>query len=356
MSKIKIDNTKCVRYFSNNSTCTKCIDICPQKALVFDDIGLGVKTNICTACGACNSICPNEAFTYANLSPTKDALEIIKTSQTSLSCFGQTKCLAIYGTEHFVAFASQIGDISINLSDCATCKNGALYDYILANANSANDILSTFSTNKIQPITNQPQTQNDTNKPSPNRRDFFKTLSLKNTIAIKTKLESIDTNQIEYAGIDEKDSTNRPKNILCDRRKFFTIAVKNKETKHKVFKDGELEFISNKSILDSCDNCSLCYRICPTKALDSTTNNQSIVFDISLCVKCHLCHDVCHNQSIIGVDFEISEFAKNQKRILKTFNIKRCDECSNIFTSLNNETICPRCKNEEEESKSLWNI
>jgi len=101
----------------------------------------------------------------------------------------------------------------------------------------------------------------------------------------------------------------------------------------------------------------MCYRICPTGALSSDAKNSKIYFDTMLCIKCHTCHDTCEPNSLkLQPTFEIKEFFEPTQRLLISFKIIYCDECSIAFTSLNGETICPRCAIEEKEALELWDL
>jgi ferredoxin len=118
--------------------------------------------------------------------------------------------------------------------------------------------------------------------------------------------------------------------------------------------EEEVSFTSQKFIDESCTNCQICYRICPTGALSSNGKFSLIHFDAMLCVKCRLCHDACEPDSIhLQSGFEIKEFFEPTQRTLATFNIKRCNECGNNFTYTGGEQSCPRCLVEEEEAMFL---
>jgi ferredoxin len=118
--------------------------------------------------------------------------------------------------------------------------------------------------------------------------------------------------------------------------------------------EEDVSFVSQKFIDDSCTNCQICYRICPTGALSSNSKFSMINFDAMLCVKCHLCHDACEPNSIhLQAGFEIKEFFEPTQRTLASFTIKRCNECGNNFTYTDGEQTCPRCLVEEEEAMFL---
>ena len=108
---------------------------------------------------------------------------------------------------------------------------------------------------------------------------------------------------------------------------------------------------------ESCTACQMCYRVCPTGALTSDVKNSKIDFDPFLCIKCHICHDVCEPNSItLSPSYNVKEFFEPTVQNLVSFSVKRCDECNVIFSTNSADTLCYRCKAEEEEARELWGI
>jgi ferredoxin len=143
---------------------------------------------------------------------------------------------------------------------------------------------------------------------------------------------------------------------LPDKRKILFTTLKRVTVPEtfEILPEEDVTFVSQKFIDDSCTNCQICYRICPTGALSSNSKFSMINFDAMLCVKCHLCHDVCEPNSIqLQNGFEIKEFFEAKQRTLASFTIKRCNECGNNFTYTGGEQACPRCMVEEEEAMFL---
>ncbi|MBL0721317.1 MAG: 4Fe-4S binding protein, partial [Sulfurovum sp.] len=144
--------------------------------------------------------------------------------------------------------------------------------------------------------------------------------------------------------------------ILLSISNNFNSSLKQaiKPDKYEVLPEEDVSFVSQKFVDESCTNCQICYRICPTGALSSNGKFSVIDFDAMLCVKCHLCHDVCEPNSIkLQKGFEIKEFFKPTQRTLASFNIKRCNECGGHFTYQGGEQMCLRCKVEEDEALTL---
>jgi ferredoxin len=85
--------------------------------------------------------------------------------------------------------------------------------------------------------------------------------------------------------------------------------------------------------------------------------NSKIDFDPFLCIRCHLCHDVCEPHAItLSSSFNMKEFFEPKVQNLIAFDVRHCNECGLMFTSLQGEKICRRCMIEEEEAKELWGI
>jgi formate hydrogenlyase subunit 6/NADH:ubiquinone oxidoreductase subunit I len=150
----------------------------------------------------------------------------------------------------------------------------------------------------------------------------------------------------------------KQRDIPNKRKLLFTILKKIKKPKeYKYLENRYLSFISNKEIDSSCDNCSMCYRICPTTALSSDRKNSKIEFDALLCVRCHLCHDVCEKDSIKLCEFfDTKEFFEPTQKELIRFDVKICQECGANFSYFGGEVLCNRCKAEDEAAKELWGI
>lgn len=53
---------RCLRTRHISSTCTACVDICPEEALVLKEKRLLFAASRCTGCGACTSVCPEDAL------------------------------------------------------------------------------------------------------------------------------------------------------------------------------------------------------------------------------------------------------------------------------------------------------
>lgn len=64
-AKLTFEKNRCVRTLFPKSSCRRCVDACREKAIFLNNESIGLEDSKCTACGACISSCPTEAFGFA---------------------------------------------------------------------------------------------------------------------------------------------------------------------------------------------------------------------------------------------------------------------------------------------------
>ncbi|MDD5549137.1 MAG: 4Fe-4S binding protein [Sulfurovaceae bacterium] len=360
--KLNFNLSSCVRSSAINSNCQRCIDICPTNTIKIENNIPIFTPDECISCGGCVGICPTSAYSLDNFNMIEFIFNHFQTNEV-LSCRQNTPCLATFSIEALITLSlGNKENITLDIGHCATCEIAKnLYPQIKNNINEANFILSTFSQKKIEEKELGLESIEKTEVDTRSRRDFFS--NLKPTNLIKTKIafdEKIDGNEAKKFNFDENTINQIKTKFIPDIRKLFFTLMKNQD-KPKIYEtinSDEISFISQKYIDQSkCTNCQICYRICPTEALNSDKNFSIINFNSILCLKCYLCHDVCEYDAIhVQKEFDIKEFFEPTNKILAEFDIKRCDECGNHFTYFGGDFTCPRCKTEEEEALALHNI
>jgi len=355
--KLEFDVTSCVRATSKFSQCTKCVDICPVDTIVIADNNIPAFTpSECINCGGCVGVCPTESFSLSGFSSIEFFFKFLEEDNTHLVCQKDLySCLSTLSVEHLISLAlASDKTISMDVHGCS-CGGDSdkLQNQLLTNIEEANFILDSISNKSIE-IKSLENIEDKTKEPTtPNRRSF---LSLKGAIKSKKAFdEAVVADELKEFGIDSIAIAGIKEKKIPDKRKllFSVLKRQSKPNSYDVLAEEDISFTSQKFIDESCTNCQICYRICPTGALSSDNKFSVINFDALMCVKCHLCHDVCEPDSIhLQRGFEIKEFFEPTQRVLAKFNIKRCNECGNYFTYTGGLVECPRCRVEEEEA--MW--
>ena len=351
----------CVRATSKFSECTKCVEVCPVATIEIIDNIPAFTPSACTTCGGCVGVCPTESFSLSGFSSIEFFFKFLEEESNELVCQKDLySCLTVLSVEHLISMA--IASEKAVVLDVNACACGGdsdkLQEQLRSNIEEANFVLSSFTDKEILTKSSQSefvQKEEEVNVAS--RRSLF---TLKGAIKSKQEFdEAVDADELKEFGIDLSSIEKIKNNVIPDKRKLLFSVLKRLE-KPEVFEvipTEEINFTSQKFVDESCTNCQICYRICPTGALSSNGKFSLINFDAMLCVKCHLCHDVCEPNSIqLQPGFEIKEFFEPTQRTLATFDIQRCNECGNYFTYTGGEKECLRCKIEEEEAMELHDL
>ncbi len=354
----------CVRATSKFSECTKCVDACPESIQLLENLpSFANKTGVEAA--ACIGACPTEAFSLSDFSTTEFFFSFLDSKIRFISPKLNVPCISVLSVEHLIALALASEEI-ITLDMSSYDEESILYEQIEARIEEANFVLSSFcekflesnmEKNTSQVKKQQIEEDKDMEENITSRRSFLGNASLKGVVKHKMTFdEAVEADELRAFRLDSKTIAGIKEKNLPDKRKILFTVLKRAGVPDvfEVLPQVEVSFTSQKFVDDSCTNCQICYRICPTGALSSNGKFSLINFDSMLCVKCHLCHDVCEPNSIqLQSGFEVKEFFEPRQRTLATFDIKRCNECGNNFTYTGGEQACPRCMTEEEEAMFL---
>ncbi|MEA1880227.1 MAG: 4Fe-4S binding protein [Campylobacterota bacterium] len=350
----------CVRATSKFSECTKCVDACPESIQLLDNLpSFANKTGVEAA--ACVGACPTEAFSLSDFSTTEFFFTFLDSKIRLISPKINVPCISVLSVEHLISLALA-SEESITLDMSSYDVESILYDQIDARIDEANFVLSSFSNKCLETNNQKPKeielgAEKKSEEASTSRRSFLGNASLKGVVKHKMSFdEAVEAEELKAFQLDRATIAKIKEKHLPDKRKilFTTLKHVNKPEIFEILAEEDISFVSQKYVDESCTNCQICYRICPTGALSSDGKFSLINFDAMLCVKCRLCHDVCEPDAIqLQPSFEIKEFFETTQRTLAKFDIKRCNECGNNFTYTGGEQSCPRCLVEEDEAMFL---
>ena len=358
---LHLEIASCIRATSKFSNCTKCVDACPESITLVDNLP-SFANNTGVEAAACVGVCPTEAFSLSDFSTTEFFFTFLDSKIRLISPKMNLPCLSVLSVEHFISLALASAD-TITLDLSSYDEESILYAQIEARIEEANFVLSAFSSKRLETNIDE-MLSADVNKEETNeesavhtRRSFLGNVSLKGVVKHKMTFdEAVEADELKTFDLDRATIAKIREKNVPDKRKilFTTLKQAGVPDAFEVLAEEDISFTSQKFVDDSCTNCQICYRICPTGALSSDAKFSIINFDAMLCVKCRLCHEVCEPKSIqLQPGFEIKEFFEPLQRTLATFNIKRCNECGNNFTYRGGEQACSRCLEEENEAMFL---
>lgn len=355
---IQFDVYSCVRVYYRYAQCSKCVDVCPTKAVYIEDDKVRLLEENCVRCAACVGNCPTGSFKIDGLDPQKVILNLGKMEDGLVSCKSNVPCLSFLSSEYLVTLAlEKKSDIVMDIGFCKECIIKNQLDVIKKNMDMANYILESIPVN-YRVLAEDVKFEKEQKKES-SRRDIFKLFAKKTAAlafwAMEDKIqivESEEENGKEYKNIVSEKVVPNGRFDLIDKLSSLDI-------KDDAWMDvSRIDFSSDKWIDNKlCSNCGICSNVCPTGALASSDDRLKILFNPSLCIKCKICHDVCPEKCLYLEDkLYIKDFVSNRYGILSTHVMIPCSECLVPFSYKGDSTVCPRCRKLEDEVRDLLKI
>ncbi len=335
----EFDLLKCLRTDYYHNTCSKCIDICPENAFIFDRGKLRLDENRCKNCAVCVGVCPSEALSVNFFNPNGFILSL-KEEKVTLSCKKNTPCLSVFSSQNFISLALRKDFVSCNLSHCEECelnKDNKTFESIAQRIEEANRFLAEIGTLKEIKV--------EAEEIKSERRALFKKLFN-------------SAKELAGEGIDVKELAN-----VRNRIPIKNIILKNSIKKEiQNFKNTQIStdysFLSNKEIsYDLCNNCGDCVKFCPTDALFYSKDSTSIWYQNGKCIACGICNDICEPKAITNKDdLDLIEFAFDRGKELISHTLEICNECKTPFPYKGGELICERCKSFVNDFGDIFKI
>ncbi len=362
---LKLNAGSCVRSLSKESRCNNCEVVCPTDAIVVGSNPLpAINFSSCVECGACVGVCPSEALSLENFNTTNFFFDFLEDKEHVISCRKNVPCIAVLSVEHIVSLAILKKELVFDMGYCTSCEIASTCQkQIIQNYEEASYLLEAMLQNDVVIKLEDISYKNDSIEESLDRREFLRNINLQTIAKTKHSFE----NEVKKASDELTEHTLQKTDIallrqkkIPHKRKLFFSAIKRavKPEIFHVIDASEVSFTSQKIMNESaCTACQMCYRVCPSGALSSDVKNSKIDFDPFLCIKCHICHDVCESEALtLSSSYNVKEFFEPTVQNLISFHVRRCNECSMIFSVNNDDTLCYRCKAEDEEARSLWGI
>lgn len=354
--KLKFHLEDCVHIYYRDSSCKRCIEVCPvDGALIQDDYKILVDNEKCRLCGACIGVCPSEAFSIAGFDPYELYKKITSQKKSFLSCKTDLPCISALDVEYLISIVlNNKENLILDVGYCNECEIGSVLDEIKRKTEEANYVLESLGVeNRV--ITQNLKIQTKENREK-DRREFLKNFGRAAAgltfWAMMPSIPQTEEKEERIKNIVQEKIDIRKREVLLK-----SISENVQDIEGKSLDVNRISFTSDKWIDNKkCTNCSVCYNICPTGALKAGDERLKILFEPKLCIKCKVCHEVC-SEDCLHLEDKISIKAfLHETKVLAQHVMIPCEECMIPFSYKGDSTLCPRCRQLDEEIRDLLQI
>lgn len=287
-----VDASRCLKMRFNESSCRRCVDICPHGAVTLDG-RLSINPEHCRGCMLCTSVCPVGALEY-----NKDILaclsQLSRVPEPVLGCIltkensnANLACLGGLSEEHLLTLSHTLsGSLTLNMVVCHGCPNNFATQHLRQRLEVLldSDLLAGGCIFNLAASENAIRFRNE----SVDRRSFFKSFRnslFQSTAIILSSNKEPTERRTEYSA---KRVPIRRELLNCSRKKLSS-ELEVRVSKH---------FDSYVSFSEACTMCQGCVATCPTGALQTELSDLSPLFYKSLCTGCGLCAEFCMENAL----------------------------------------------------------
>ena len=274
----------CSKKKSPLSTCTACMDECPQKALIFKEGNLKLDDKACSLCGVCITVCPQQAI--KGQSPAREIIQdhLLLQDESPLPSFMELLYFHKKGVRYI--------------------QKESIDEELGRRIGKVNEILHVMNLDPILTTKTIPLKKDAQQKLS--RRAFFAKLSMDSK---KTVLSSVT-----------------PVNWRFNEGSFKFSSLYHEWSFHEVKINEE-----------NCTICEACFNICPSNVF--TLENETLRIDEKNCSGCNLCVDICQQNGI-----KVAQVTHKVHEVVYQVHKNECTSCRSSFYSWAKTNECGICK------------
>jgi ferredoxin len=333
---VAFDASICAHSRSRKTGCTRCLDVCPASAIRPDGDAVAIDPFVCGGCGACHSVCPTGAASYA-LPPPAKLVERLRVLLTTYRGAGsEPAVLLVHDTrqgEELISVLARLCDgLPARVLPFAVNEVTQVGFDFLASA-------LAYGAAQIMLLA------------PPQRRDELQGLAAQVGLA-EALMTGLGYGSGRVGVISESDPealgrmlaalprimSAKPASHLAlgDKRGLIQLAL---DHLHAAAPDRASQialapgapFGSVNVRTEGCTLCLACVGACPTSALQDNPEKPQLRFHENLCVQCGLCQNTCPEKVItLEPRFNLAPEARSA-RILKEEEPFACIRCGKPF-------------------------
>lgn len=330
---VRVDATLCAHSRNRKTGCTRCLDVCPSGAIVPAGDHVAVDPGICGGHGACASVCPTAAITYAM--PAGDGL--LTRLRTLLLTYrqagGGAPVLLVHdlrtGAEAIGLIARQGRGLPAHVLPFAVNEVGMVgFDLLMtAQALGAAQVRVIAGRGGVSPALRQAVALAEVVAAGLGfGAGRFVVDEVEDPLALEARLytppPAVTGEAAEFA-------------VAGGRRAVLPLALRHLHvtapTPVDVLPLAAGAPFGAVLVDDKCTLCLSCVGACPTRALGDNPERPQLLFTESLCVQCGLCRTTCPENAVTLVPRLNFTAAARERALLREDRPFHCIRCGKAF-------------------------
>ncbi len=321
---VRLEAPLCAHSRAEQAACSKCLDICPTRAISSAGEHVAIDPLICAGCGACAALCPSGAITY-DAPPVATLFQRLDTlARTFRASGGTAPKLLVHDAEFGMEMISLAARHGRGLpGDVIPLSVVALAGFGHA------EMLAALATGFTRvDILLAPKTEADV---------LHGEAELATAIAGAERIRILDISDPDalsdalYETAARQDVAD-PILPLGTRRQVVRLAAKALQPDaERLSLPPGAPYGAVLVDQDACTLCLSCVSLCPSGALGDNPDNPQLRFQEDACLQCGLCSTICPEQAItLAPQLDLTDAAFTQK-VLHEEEPFACIECGVLF-------------------------
>jgi len=329
----------CAHARSEITGCSKCIDICSTRAISADGDHVKVEPHLCMGCGACASVCPSGAMSYAYPRVADLGARMKTMLQTYLGAGGKQPILLLHNTTDGRELIARLGRrgtglpanvIPLEIFHIASVGMdimlgamvfGASNLTVLAAGNEAPDYLVSLRT--------QMRFAEEIMHGLGYQGSHFQLIEVRDLSDLERAVWGIEGGQtVSPASFNLFNEKRNTLDFCFDHLVKSATCVVAEIPLSDEAPYGKI--VVNK---DTCTLCMACVGACPEKALLDSKELPQLKFIERNCVQCGICEKTCPEHAISLTPRLLLTNEVKSSRILNEAQVFACIRCGKPFAT-----------------------
>ncbi|MGZ5199051.1 MAG: 4Fe-4S binding protein [Telluria sp.] len=331
----------CAHSRNERTGCNACIDICSAKVIAPDGERIKVNPYLCAGCGACSTVCPTGAISYAYPAAADNGTRIKAALRAYREAGGAQPLLLLQSQEQGAALAEQFAATSqalpgrvIPLALHHTASTGIdVWLSAIAYGAAGITVLTTGS--------EAPQYTRALDEQMTIAQAVLDALGYDGPHFQLARAATVDelATVLRHAPRGQPPAEPAGFNLAADKRNTLDYALTHL-FKHAPAQPQEVALPPGSPFgavdvnRDRCSLCMACVGACPASALMDGQGVPQLRFVEKNCVQCGLCADTCPEDAITLVPRLSFADTRNQAVVLNETQPFHCIRCGTAFGTL----------------------